>query len=535
MPRRDSETPASARDPHLDRILVLDFGSQYTQLIARSIREAGVYCEIHPFDMPAPALRAFGARGVILSGGPESTTAAATPRVQPEVLELGVPVLGICYGMQALAAQLGGRVERATHREYGYARVCVRSDSALFAGVFDAISPHGEPLLDVWMSHGDRVIEAPAGFDVVATTANSPLAVIADEQRRLYGLQFHPEVTHTPQGRRILSHFAHEVCGCAADWTPGNIAENLVAEMRERVGDEEVILGLSGGVDSSVVAALLQRAIGDQLTCIFVDNGLLRLNEAEQVMTTFARHLGVRVIRVDAEDRFLDALAGVSDPEDKRKIIGRTFIDVFQEQAAGIRNARWLAQGTIYPDVIESAGAATGKAKVIKSHHNVGGLPETLHLELLEPLRELFKDEVRKLGTELGLPHEMVYRHPFPGPGLGVRILGEVKKEYADILRQADAIYLEELHRHHLYDETSQAFAVFLPVKSVGVVGDNRAYEYVIALRAVETVDFMTANWKHLPYDVLAIIANRIINEVRGVNRVTYDISSKPPATIEWE
>ncbi len=533
--RPEPSRAAAARDPHGDRILVLDFGGQYTQLIARSIREAGVYCEIHPFDTSAEAIRRFGAKGVILSGGPESTTEAETPRVQQTVLDLGVPVLGICYGMQALAAQLGGRVETSSRREYGFAEVTVHGSGRLFAGLFDAMTPAGQPVLEVWMSHGDRVIAAPPGFEVMASTDGSPLAAIADEGRRLYGLQFHPEVTHTPQGRRILSRFAHEICGCGAEWTPGNIVDNLIAETRERVGADGVVLGLSGGVDSSVVAALLHRAIGAQLTCIFVDNGLLRLDEADQVMDTFAEHLGVRVVRVDAEQRFLDALVGVTDPEDKRRAIGRTFIDVFQEQAARIEGARWLAQGTIYPDVIESAGAKTGKAKVIKSHHNVGGLPETLHLELLEPLRELFKDEVRRIGSELGLPRELVYRHPFPGPGLGVRILGEVNKAYADILRQADAIYLEELRRHRLYDEVSQAFAVFLPVKSVGVVGDNRAYEYVIALRAVETVDFMTANWKRLPYDFLATVANRIINEVRGVSRVTYDISSKPPATIEWE
>ena len=522
-------------DPHAQRILILDFGSQYTQLIARRVREAGVYCELHPYDLSAEAIRAFAPRGVILSGGPETVTLAHTPRVQPVVFELGVPVLGICYGMQAMAAQLGGEVESSTHREFGYAQVRLEAESPLLVDLVDHVGPNGEALLDVWMSHGDRVIGVPAGFRATASTSSSPFAAIADEARRFYGLQFHPEVTHTKQGTDILRRFVHEICGCESLWTPGNIIEDLVAAVRRQVGDDEVVLGLSGGVDSSVVAALLHRAIGDRLTCLFVDNGLLRLHEGDQVMATFAKHMGVKVIRVDAEDRFLGALRGVTDPEEKRKVIGRTFIEVFEAEAARIENARWLAQGTIYPDVIESAGARTGKAHVIKSHHNVGGLPETMQLKLVEPLRELFKDEVRRIGIELGLPHKMVYRHPFPGPGLGVRILGEVKKEYADILRRADAIFLDELYLHNLYDRISQAFAVFLPVKSVGVVGDSRAYEYVIALRAVETVDFMTANWAHIPYDVLSTISHRIINEVRGVSRVVYDISGKPPATIEWE
>jgi GMP synthase (glutamine-hydrolysing) len=522
-------------DPHAQRILVLDFGSQYTQLIARRVREAGVYCEIHPYDMPEAALRRFAPKGIILSGGPETVTLESTPRAPQAVFELGVPVLGICYGLQTMAAQLGGEVEPGAKREFGYARVRLHGDSPLFHGLRDERDAAGRDWLHVWMSHGDRVSRPPPGFEVIASTEASPYAALADERRRLYGLQFHPEVTHTTQGRAILQRFLYDICGCQALWTPGNIVENMIESVRAQVGRDGVILGLSGGVDSSVTAALLARAIGDQLTCIFVDNGLLRLNEAEQVLDTFARHMGVKVVAVDAEQRFLEALAGVTDPEQKRKIIGRTFIEVFEEQAAKIQGARWLAQGTIYPDVIESAAAKTKKAHVIKSHHNVGGLPERMNLKLLEPLRELFKDEVRRIGEELGLPHQMIYRHPFPGPGLGVRILGEVKKEYADILRQADAIFLEELYRHDLYEKVSQAFAVFLPVKSVAVLGDARAYDYVIALRAVETVDFMTANWARLPAEFLAAVANRIINEVRGVSRVVYDISSKPPATIEWE
>ncbi len=525
----------SSYDPHQDRILILDFGSQYTQLIARTVRGLGVYCEIYACDVDGEAIRSFSPRGIILSGGPESAHQDETLKPDAIVYEMGVPVLGICYGMQIMAAELGGTVDTAGKREYGYAEVTVKHTLHLLSDLADRHDSNHGGLLDVWMSHGDRVTALPEGFEVIASSANAPRAATADPSRGFYGLQFHPEVTHTRLGKDILSRFVHELCVCGSDWVSGNIIEDQVRRVREQIGSDRVVLGLSGGVDSSVVAALLHRAIGDQLTCIFVDNGLLRLDEGDQVMATFAEHLGVRVIRVDAEKRFLRALAGVNDPEQKRKIIGGMFVDVFQEEAAKIADARWLAQGTIYPDIIESAGASTGKAKVIKSHHNVGGLPERLHLQLLEPLSELFKDEVRKLGAELGLPAVMINRHPFPGPGLGVRILGEVKKEFADILRQADAIFLDELHRHDLYDQTSQAFAVFLPVKSVGVVGDNRAYEYVIALRAVETVDFMTANWKAIPYDILATISSRIINEVRGVSRVTYDISSKPPATIEWE
>ena len=522
-------------DLHADRILILDFGSQYTQLIARAVREGGVYCELWAGDIPIDTIRGFNPTGLILSGGPETVTEEETLRVDPAVFDLGIPILGICYGMQTMVAQLGGGVESADHCEYGHARVSVTEGSLLLADSADAIDDSGQHLLDVWMSHGDRVISLPQGFTTIAATQNAPHAAIADQARQFYGVQFHPEVTHTLQGRSIFHRFVHEICGCGIEWNSGNIIEDIIQTVRQRVGSDKVVLGLSGGVDSSVVAALLHRAIGDQLTCIFVDHGLLRLDEGDQVMATFVEFFGVKVVRVDAEVRFLEALAGERDPEAKRRIIGREFIHIFQEEAEKLNDVRWLAQGTIYPDVIESAGSKTGKAKVIKSHHNVGGLPETLHLQLLEPLRELFKDEVRKIGVELGLPEKMVFRHPFPGPGLGVRILGEVRKEYADILRLADAIFLEELYRNDLYNKTSQAFAVFLPVKSVGVVGDNRAYEYVIALRAVETVDFMTANWAQIPYEVLATVSNRIINEVRGVSRVTYDISGKPPATIEWE
>lgn len=515
-------------DPHSDHILVIDFGSQYTQLIARNIREAGVYCEIYPFDAPMQAIADFKARGIILSGGPESVTTEETPRAYHEIFELAVPVLGICYGMQTMAAQLGGEVENSDHKEYGHAMINLHGHCELFKGIETDV-------IDVWMSHGDRVSAIPQGFSVIGETKNAPLAAFADESRHFYGIQFHPEVTHTRDGRQIIQNFVHAICGCGNDWVPANIIQQSIQAMRAQVGDDEVILGLSGGVDSSVVAALLHEAIGDQLTCIFVDNGLLRLDEGDQVMQTFSENLGVKVIRVDAEEAFLGSLAGEADPEVKRKIIGNKFIEIFEREARKLDNAKWLAQGTIYPDVIESAGNKLGKAKVIKSHHNVGGLPDDMELGLVEPLRELFKDEVRRLGKALGLPEKMINRHPFPGPGLGVRILGEVKREYADILRQADAIYLEELYRHDLYDGISQAFAVFLPVKSVGVVGDNRAYEYVIALRAVETIDFMTAIWSHIPYDVLGIISSRIINEVRGVSRVAYDISGKPPATIEWE
>jgi GMP synthase (glutamine-hydrolysing) len=522
-------------DIHADRILILDFGSQYTQLIARRVREAQVYCEIHPFDEAEAALDALRPRGVVLSGGPESVTFAETPRVPAAVFERGVPLLGICYGMQAMAAQLGGAVEASAHREFGYAQVRARGHSHLLRDIEDHASPEGFGLLDVWMSHGDRVTRLPPGFQIIASTEGGPVAGMADEARRFYGVQFHPEVTHTRQGARILQRFVHEICGCRALWTAENIVEDSIQGVRETLAGEDVVLALSGGVDSSVVAALLHRAVGDQLTCVFVDNGLLRLGEGEQVMATFAKHMGVRVLRVDARDRFMDALSGVTDPEDKRKIIGRLFIEVFEEQAEQLQNARWLAQGTIYPDVIESAAARTGKAHVIKSHHNVGGLPAAMRLKLIEPLRELFKDEVRRLGVELGLPSEMVYRHPFPGPGLAVRILGEVRRDYADILRRADAIFIEELHRSGWYDQVGQAFAVFLPVKSVGVMGDGRRYEHVVALRAVQTTDFMTARWAQLPYDLLGTVSRRIINEVPGISRVAYDISSKPPATIEWE
>ena len=520
---------------HSDRILIIDFGSQYTQLIARRVRDAGVYCEIHPWDMEASEVQEFNAKGIILSGGPESVIESEPPRAPDNVFSLGVPVLGICYGMQTMAAQLGGEVENSDHREFGYAQVRARGHTQLLTDIEDHTTPEGYGLLDVWMSHGDRVSQMPEGFSLMCSTDSAPIAGMADESRHFYGVQFHPEVTHTRQGDRILARFIHEICGCGSLWTSSNIIEDSIQSVQEQVGDDEVILGLSGGVDSSVVAAMLHKAIGDQLTCVFVDTGLLRLHEGDQVMATFAEHMGVKVIRVDAEQRFLDALKGEADPEKKRKIIGGLFVEIFDEEAGKLSNAKWLAQGTIYPDVIESAGSKTGKAHVIKSHHNVGGLPEDMKLGLVEPLRELFKDEVRKVGVELGLPYEMVYRHPFPGPGLGVRILGEVKKEYADLLRLADDIFISELRAADLYDKTSQAFAVFLPVKSVGVMGDGRRYDYVIALRAVETIDFMTAHWAHLPYDFLDKVSTRIINEVKGISRVTYDISGKPPATIEWE
>ncbi|MCA3141293.1 MAG: glutamine-hydrolyzing GMP synthase [Rhodocyclaceae bacterium] len=517
------------------KILILDFGAQYTQLIARRVRESSAYCEIHPCDVTDAFVRDFAPSGIILSGGPASVTEGESPRAPEAVFHLGVPVLGICYGMQTMAAQLGGRVENGLVREFGYAEVRARGHSRLFRDIQDRGNAEGHGLLDVWMSHGDKVTELPPGFKVIGSNASTPIAAMADELRRFYAVQFHPEVTHTLQGKAILDRFVHEICEVGYDWTMPGYIDEAIGRIRSTVGGDEVLLGLSGGVDSSVAAALIHRAIGDQLTCVFVDNGLLRLNEAEQVMATFARSLGVRVIHVDASAEFLGALAGASDPEAKRKIIGRVFVDVFQRQAAALPNARWLAQGTIYPDVIESAGAKTKKAHNIKSHHNVGGLPDTLHLQLLEPLRELFKDEVRELGVALGLPREMVYRHPFPGPGLGVRILGEVKKEYADLLRRADAIFIDELRKHGWYDRTSQAFAVFLPVRSVGVMGDGRTYEHVVALRAVVTQDFMTAQWAELPHSLLATVSNRIINEVRGINRVVYDISGKPPATIEWE
>ncbi|HEY3327757.1 MAG TPA: glutamine-hydrolyzing GMP synthase [Novimethylophilus sp.] len=517
------------------KILILDFGSQYTQLIARRVREQQVYCELHSHDVSDEFVREFNPAGIILSGGPNSVYEDETPRAPDAVFQLGVPVFGICYGMQTMAAQLGGKVENAHKREFGYAEIRARGHSALFSDIEDRRNEEGHGLLDVWMSHGDKVTELPQGFKVIAGNDSTPIAGMADESRKYYAVQFHPEVTHTLKGRDILARFVHEICGCGHDWNMPDYVAEAVEKIRAQVGREEVILGLSGGVDSSVAAALIHRAIGDQLTCVFVDNGLLRLNEAEQVMLTFARNLGVRVIHVDAAAQFMGHLQGVSDPEAKRKIIGREFVEVFQAEAKKLPQAKWLAQGTIYPDVIESAGAKTKKAHTIKSHHNVGGLPETLHLKLLEPLRELFKDEVRELGIALGLAHEMVYRHPFPGPGLGVRILGEVKQEFTDLLRRADAIFIDELRAADWYDKTSQAFAVFLPVKSVGVMGDGRTYEYVVALRAVETSDFMTAHWAELPHSLLGKVSNRIINEVRGINRVVYDISGKPPATIEWE
>jgi len=522
-------------DIHADRILILDFGAQYTQLIARRVRELGVYSEIYAWDAAAADILAFAPKAVILSGGPESVYDAKGPAAAQEVFELGVPVLGICYGMQTMAVQLGGRVESASHREFGYAQVSPSGPSRLLDGLADHRDSRGGALLDVWMSHGDRVVALPPGFNAIASSANAPLAAMADESRRFYAVQFHPEVTHTVQGGEILRRFVLDIAGCLAAWQTSNIIEDSLTRIRAQVGSDRVLLGLSGGVDSSVLAALLHRAIGTQLTCVFVDHGLLRLGEGDQVMATFAEHMGVHVIRVNAEERFLAALAGEADPEKKRKIIGRLFVEVFDEESAKLADVKWLAQGTIYPDVIESAGAKTGKAHVIKSHHNVGGLPPHMKLKLLEPLRELFKDEVRKLGVELGLPATMVYRHPFPGPGLGVRILGAVQKSYADLLRRADAIFIEELRAQDLYDKVSQAFAVFLPVRSVGVMGDGRRYDFVIALRAVETIDFMTARWARLPYEFLDRVTLRIINEVPGISRVVYDISGKPPATIEWE
>jgi GMP synthase (glutamine-hydrolysing) len=523
------------QDIHAQRILILDFGSQYTQLIARRVRELGVYSEVRAFDMDADEIKAFAPKGIILAGSPESVTEEGSPRAPEIIFELGLPVLGICYGMQTMAHQFGGKVEGSAVQEFGHAQVKIEAPSPLFRDICDHLAADGSKLLDVWMSHGDKVTELPEGFELLASTPSCPIAGMQNLEKKLFGVQLHPEVTHTLQGERIFDHFIKDICACESLWTPANIIDDAIARVREQVGTDKVLLGLSGGVDSSVVAAMLHKAIGDQLTCVFVDNGLLRLNEGDQVMEMFSKNMGVRVIRVNAEELFLGNLKGESDPELKRKIIGNTFIDIFDQEASKLKNVKWLAQGTIYPDVIESAAGKTGKAQVIKSHHNVGGLPDDMQFELVEPLRELFKDEVRKIGLELGLPYDMVYRHPFPGPGLGVRILGEVKKEYADILREADAIFLEELHNAGWYNKTSQAFAVFLPVKSVGVVGDARRYAWVIALRAVETIDFMTARWAHLPYELLELVSNRIINEISGVSRVSYDVSSKPPATIEWE
>ena len=525
-----------------DKILILDFGSQVTQLIARRVREAHVYCEIHPNDVSDDFIRAFAPKGIILSGSHASTYEDHQLRAPQAVWDLGVPVLGICYGMQTMAVQLGGQVAWSDHREFGYAEVRARGHTQLLNGLEDFSTPEGHGMLKVWMSHGDKVTELPPGFKLMASTPSCPIAGMADESRGYYAVQFHPEVTHTVQGRALLERFVLQICTAKPDWIMRDHIAEAVQRIREQVGDEEVILGLSGGVDSSVAAALIHRAIGDQLTCVFVDHGLLRLNEGQMVMDMFAGRLHAKVVHVDATEQFMSALAGVSDPEAKRKIIGREFVEVFQREAHKLSKARWLAQGTIYPDVIESGGAKTKKATTIKSHHNVGGLPETLGLKLLEPLRDLFKDEVRELGVALGLSHDMVYRHPFPGPGLGVRILGEVRQDYAQLLRRADAIFIDELRAtvdptdgKSWYDKTSQAFAVFLPVKSVGVMGDGRTYDYVVALRAVQTSDFMTADWAELPYALLKKVSSRIINEVRGINRVTYDVSSKPPATIEWE
>ncbi|ANH73843.1 glutamine-hydrolyzing GMP synthase [Ralstonia insidiosa] len=537
-----------------DKVLILDFGSQVTQLIARRVREAHVYCEIHPNDVSDAFVREFAPKAIILSGSHASTYEDHQLRAPQAVWDLGVPVLGICYGMQTMAVQLGGKVEWSDHREFGYAEVRAHGHTRLLNGIQDFATPEGHGMLKVWMSHGDKVAELPPGFKLLASTPSCPIAGMADEARGYYAVQFHPEVTHTVQGRAMLERFVLEIAGAKPDWVMRDHIEEAVQRIREQVGDEEVILGLSGGVDSSVAAALIHRAIGDQLTCVFVDHGLLRLDEGKMVMDMFAGRLHAKVVHVDASEQFLGHLAGVTDPEAKRKIIGREFVEVFQAEAKKLSNAKWLAQGTIYPDVVESGGTKTKKATTIKSHHNVGGLPETLGLKLLEPLRDLFKDEVRELGVALGLPHEMVYRHPFPGPGLGVRILGEVKREYADLLRRADAIFIEELRGTKAtaqdaaaglcteadvgkswYDLTSQAFAVFLPVKSVGVMGDGRTYDYVTALRAVQTTDFMTAHWAHLPYTLLGRVSNRVINEVRGLSRVVYDVSGKPPATIEWE
>lgn len=522
-------------DIHQHRILILDFGSQYTQLIARRVREIGVYCELWAWDVTEEQIRSFNPSGIILSGGPESTTETDSPRAPDYVFTAGVPVFGICYGMQTMSMQLGGQVQSSDKREFGYAKVEILAQSELIRGIQDSLNAAGNAQLDVWMSHGDKVTAIPAGFVAVAGTDTCPYAIMANEEKHFYGVQFHPEVTHTQQGLAMLKRFVLEICGCQPLWTAARIIEDAIVHIREQVGTDEVILGLSGGVDSSVTAMLLHRAIGKNLTCVFVDHGLLRLNEGKQVMEMFGSKFGLNIIHINAEERFLKALEGEADPEAKRKIIGREFITVFDEEAAKLTNVKWLAQGTIYPDIIESAASKTGKAHLIKSHHNVGGLPDDMKMGLVEPLKELFKDEVRKIGLELGLPYDMLYRHPFPGPGLGVRVLGEVKKEYCDLLRRADAIFIEELHKADLYNKVSQAFTVFLPVRSVGVMGDGRKYDWVVSLRAVETIDFMTAHWAHLPYDFLGRVSNRIINEVNGISRVVYDISGKPPATIEWE
>lgn len=520
---------------HNDRVLILDFGSQYTQLIARRVREIGVYCELLPFDVDVDYIKNFNPKGIILSGGPDTVTTDDSARAPEIVFDLDVPILGICYGMQTMAMQLGGKATSAEKHEYGFAKIRARRHSPLLIDINDEINDEGHGLLDVWMSHGIEVTKLPNGFERIASSDNCDIAGFANTEKSYYGLQFHPEVTHTKKGKEILDRFVSQICNCQKNWTTKNIISDLIKSLKEQIGESNVLLGLSGGVDSSVVAALLNKAIGEQLTCVFVDNGLLRLNEGDEVMQTFAQNMGVKVIRSNAQQKFYDALENEADPEKKRKIIGHAFIDVFEKEATKLNNIEYLAQGTIYPDVIESAGAKSGKAKVIKSHHNVGGLPDDLKFELVEPLKELFKDEVRTIGVELGIPKHMLFRHPFPGPGLGVRILGQIKQEYADILRRADAIFMDELYKNDLYGKVNQAFCVFLPIKSVGVTGDERRYDYVIALRAVETIDFMTARWARLPYDFLDHVSNRIMNEISRVSRVVYDISGKPPATIEWE